>query len=201
MGMGRREKQRRQEQLWIAHTELPRTVAHPFYEQLNRVLEGRGFDEFVEQQCSDFYAEKMGRPSLAPGRYFRLLLIGVETHQAVFGWVLELLAEKGLLKGKTVGVDGTTLEANAALRSIVRRDTGEGYQEFLVRLAKESGIATPTREQLANLDRKRAGKGSNEEWVNPHDPEARITKMKDGRTHLAHKAEHAVDLETGAVVV
>src|SRR5229473_2821671 len=152
MGMGRREKQRRQEQLWIAHTELPRTVAHPFYEQLNRVLEGRGFDEFVEQQCSQFYAEKMGRPSVAPGRYFRLLLIGflgvglnqmppdhstisrtrrlidVETHQAVFGWVLKLLAEKGLLKGKTVGVDGTTLEANAALRSIVRRDTGEGYQ-------------------------------------------------------------------------
>src|SRR5229473_2122520 len=127
-------------------------------------------------------------------------LIDVETHQAVFRWVLELLAKKNLLKGKTIGVDATTLEANAALRSIVRRDTGEGYQEFLVRLAKESGIATPTREQLANLDRKRAGKGSNEEWVNPHDPEARITKMKDGRTHLAHKAEHAVDLETGAVV-
>src|SRR5712692_991326 len=247
MGMGRREKQRRQEQLWIAHTELPRTVAHPFYEQLNRVLEARGFDEFVEQQCSPFYAEKMGRPSLAPGRYFRLLLIGyfegidsergiawraadslglrgflgvgldqmppdhstisrtrrlidVETHQAVFGWVLELLAEKGLLKGKTVGVDGTTLEANAALRSIVRRDTGEGYQEFLTRLAQESGIATPTREQLAKLDRKRARKGSNEDWVNPHDPEARITKLKDGGTHLAYKAEHAADLETGAVV-
>src|SRR5467141_1098810 len=247
MGMGRREKQRRREQLWIAHTELPRTVAHPFYEQLNRVLEGRGFDEFVEQQCSHFYAEKMGRPSLAPGRYFRLLLIGyfegidsergiawraadslglrgflgvgleqmppdhstisrtrrlidVETHQAVFGWVLELLAEKGLLKGKTVGVDGTTLEANAALRSIVRRDTGEGYQEFLKRLAQESGIATPTREQLARLDRKRAHKGSNEEWEHPHDPDARITKMKDGRTHLAHKVEQAVDFSSGAVV-
>jgi transposase len=92
------------------------------------------------------------------------------------------------------------LEANAALRSIVRRDTGEGYQEFLTRLAQESGIATPTREQLAKLDRKRARKGSNEDWVNPHDPEASITKMKDGRTHLAYKAEHAVDLETGAVV-
>ncbi len=189
----------------------------------------------------------MGRPSLAPGGYFRLLLIGyfegldsergiawraadslalrsflgvglkemppdhstisrtrrliaVETHQAVFRWVLELLAEKDLLQGKTIGIDATTLEANAALRSIVRRDTGEGYQEFLVGLAQESGIATPTREQLAKLDRKRAGKGSNEDWVNPHDPEARITKMKDGRTHLAHKAEHAVDLETGAVV-
>jgi transposase len=201
----------------------------------------------VEQQCARFYAEKMGRPSLAPGRYFRLLLIGyfegidsergiawraadslglrsflgvglnemppdhstisrtrrlidVETHRAVFGWVLELLAEKDVLKGKTIGIDGTTLEANAAMRSIVRRDTGEGYQEFLTRLAQDSGIATPTREQLAKLDRKRARKGSNEDWVNPHDPEAHITKMKDGRTHLAYKAEHAVDLETGAVV-
>ena len=121
-------------------------------------------------------------------------------HQAVFCWVLELLAEKGLLKGKTVGIDATTLEANATLRSIVRRDTGEGYEEFLRRLAQESGIATPTREQLARLDRKRAHKGSNEDWINPHDPEAAITKLKDGRTHLAYKAEHAVDLETGAVV-
>jgi DDE family transposase len=118
----------------------------------------------------------------------------------VFRWVLELLAEKGLLKGKTVGIDATTLKANAALRSIVRRETGEGYEEFLRRLAEESGIATPTREQLAKLDRKRVNKGSNEDWVNPHDPEAGITKMKDGRTHLAYKAEHAVDLETGAVV-
>ena len=127
-------------------------------------------------------------------------LIDVETHQAVFRWVLELLAEKGLLKGKTIGIDATTLEADAAMRSIVRRETGEGYEEFLRRLAEESGIATPTREQLAKLDRKRAKKGSNEDWVNPHDPEAGITKMKDGRTHLAYKAEHAVDLETGAVV-
>jgi transposase len=118
----------------------------------------------------------------------------------VFRWVLALLAEKGLLKGKTVGIDGTTLEANAAMRSIVRRDTGEEYEEFLRRLAKESGIDTPTREQLAKLDRKRVNKGSNEDWMNPHDPEAEITKMKDGRTHLAYKAEHAVDLETGAVV-
>ena len=247
MGMGRKEQQRRQEELWIAHTDLPRTVGHPFYEQLNRLLEEHGFDEYVEQQCARFYADKMGRPSLAPGRYFRLLLIGyfegidsergiawraadslglrsflgvglnemppdhstisrtrrlidVETHRAVFGWVLELLAEKDLFKGKTIGIDGTTLEANAAMRSIVRRETGEGYQEFLTRLAKDSGIATPTREQLAKLDRKRARKGSNEDWVNPHDPEAHITKMKDGRTHLAYKAEHAVDLETGAVV-
>ncbi len=127
-------------------------------------------------------------------------LVDVETHQAVFQWVLAVLAEKKLLKGTTIGIDATTLEANAALRSIVRRDTGERYEEFLRRLAKESGIETPTREQLAKLDRKRPKKGSNDDWKHPHDPDARITKMKDGRTHLAHKAEHAVDMETGAIV-
>jgi transposase len=127
-------------------------------------------------------------------------LMDVETHQAVFQWVLQVLAEKKLLKGATIGVDATTLEANAALRSIVRRDTGERYEEFLVRLAKESGIETPTREQLAKLDRKRPKKGSNDDWTHPHDPDARITKMKNGRTHLAHKAEHAVDMDTGAIV-
>jgi hypothetical protein len=111
-----------------------------------------------------------------------------------------MLAEEGLLKGNTVSVDGTTLEANAALRSIVRRDSGQGYDDFLKDLAKESGIETPTREQLARLDRKRKKKGNNDDWKNPHDPDAQITKMKDGRTHLAHKAEHAVDLETGAVL-
>ena len=126
--------------------------------------------------------------------------IDVETHAAVFVWVLKVLAQEGLVSGTTVGVDGTTLEANAALRSIVRRDTGEKYQEFLERLAKASGIETPTREDLAKLDRKRAKKGSNDEWKHPYDPDARITKMKDGRTHLAHKAEHAVDMESGAVL-
>ena len=127
-------------------------------------------------------------------------LIDVETHRKVFLWVLGMLAEEGLLKGNTVAIDGTTLEANAALRSIVRRDTGEGYDDFLRGLAKESGIETPTREQLARLDRKRKNKGNNDDWKNPHDPDAQITKMKDGRTHLAHKAEHAVDLETGAIL-
>ena len=245
--MGRRAKQQKQEPIWIAQSELPETVAHPFYAKLNQVLEERGFDDFVEQRCALFYAERMGRPSVRPGRYFRMLLIGyfegidsergiawraadslglrsflgvgiyemapdhstisrtrrlidVETHEAVFHWVLELLAEKGLLKGKTLGIDGTTLEANAALRSIVRRDNGESYEEFLRRLAQESGIATPTREELAKLDRKRRKKGCNADWLNPHDPEAEITKMKDGSTHFAYKAEHAVDLETGAVV-
>ena len=245
MAMGTRKEQ--QEELWIAAVDLPRTAGHPFYERLNELLEAAGFDEFVEGLCRRYYAAKMGRPSLAPGIYFRLLLIGyfegldgergiawraadslalrsflrmglneappdhstisrtrrlidVETHREVFTWVLGVIAKKGLLKGKTLGIDATTLEANAALRSIVRRDSGESYQEFLTKLAQESGITTPTREELARLDRKRKKKGSNREWVNPNDPDARITKMKDGRTHLAHKAEHAVDLETGAVV-
>jgi transposase len=127
-------------------------------------------------------------------------LIDVETHRTVFVWLLGVLAEHGLLRGKTIGIDATTLEANAALRSIVRRDSGEQYEEFLRRLAKQSGIETPTRAQLARLDRKRSKKGSNEEWKHPHDLDARITKMKDGRTHLAHKAEHAVDMESGAVL-
>jgi transposase len=112
----------------------------------------------------------------------------------VFQFILKVLANHGLVEGKTVGVDSTTLEANAAMRSIVRRDTGEGYQQFLERLAKESGVETPTREDLAKLDRKRKNKASNDDWQSPDDPDAKITKMKDGTTHLAHKAEHAVDL-------
>jgi transposase len=121
-------------------------------------------------------------------------LIDLETHQQVFQEILKVLANHGLLAGRTVGVDSTTLEANAAMRSIVRRDTGEGYQEFLTRLAKESGIATPTREDLARIDKQRKNKASNDDWQHPSDPDAKITKMKDGTTHLAHKAEHAVDL-------
>jgi transposase len=127
-------------------------------------------------------------------------LIDLETHSSVFTWMLGVLAEHGLVDGKTVGVDGSTLEANAAMRSIIRRDTGKSYTEFLEGLARASGIETPTREDLARLDRKRPKKGSNEEWGHPDDPDAAITKMKDGRTHLAHKVEHAVDLKTGAVL-
>src|SRR6185369_15992505 len=245
MAMGTRREQ--QEDIWIPSCELARPASHPFYERLNQLLARHDFDRFVEGKCQRFYAATMGRPGLAPGVYFRLLLIGyfegidsergiswrtgdslsirefvgirlnegspdhttisrtrrlmdVETHRQVFHWILELLADAGLVKGKRIGIDATTLEANAALRSIVRRDNGETYEEFLKGLARESGIATPTREDLARVDRKREKKGSNEEWVNPHDPDARITKMKSGGTHLAHKAEHAVDMDTGAVV-
>ena len=127
-------------------------------------------------------------------------LIELETHSEVFNWILAALARHRLLNGRTVGIDATTLEANAALRSIIRRDTGESYQEFLTRLAKESGIETPTREDLARLDKNRRNKGSNRDWEHPHDPDAKITKMKNGSTHLAHKAEHAIDMDTGAVM-
>jgi len=247
MCMGTRQDQEQQEELWVPHAVLPKGAGHPFYQRLNELLEESRFDEFVEGRCRRYYAAKRGRPSLAPGVYFRLLLIGyfegidsergiawraqdslglrrflrvglegsppdhstisrtrrlidVETHREVFTWVLGVVAANGLMKGQTIGIDATTLEANAALRTIVRRDTGEGYQEFLKRLAQESGIATPTREELARLDRKRAHKGSNEEWEHPGDPDARIAKMKGGETHLAHKVEQAVDLSSGAVV-
>ena len=245
MAMGTRQSE--QGLLWVATAELPKSPGHPFYTRLNALLDADDFDGFVEGQCARFYAPVMGRPSLAPGRYFRLLLIGyfegldaergiawratdslalrsflrlavdeaspdhstisrtrrvldLESHRAVFTWVQQRLVAAGLLKGKTVAVDATMLEANAAMRSIVRRDTGESYQAFLTALAQASGIATPTRAELARLDRKRKKKTSNEDWKCPGDPDAKIAKMKDGRTHLAYKAEHAVDLETGALV-
>ena len=127
-------------------------------------------------------------------------LYSLETHKAVFRWVLQILAQEGLLKGKTISIDATMLEANAALQSLVRRDNGQSYEEYLKQLAQAAGIDKPTRQQLARLDRRRKKKGSNQEWKNPHDPDARITKMKDGSTHLAHKAEHAVDLFSGALL-
>jgi transposase len=246
MAMSRRTSEV-QGDLWIAVQEIVRSPGHPFYERLNALLAETGFDRLVEDRCQKFYAEVLGRPSIEPGVYFRMLLVGyfegldsergiawrcadslalraflgyaltkatpdhsslskirqridLETHEAVFAWVLKVLATHDLLKGKTLGIDATTLEANAALRSIVRRDTGESYRAFLEGLARASGIETPTQADLAKLDRKRPKKGSNKDWKNPHDPDAKITKMKDGRTHLAHKAEHAVDLDTGAIV-
>ena len=245
MAMGKRKSE--QAPMWVPTTDLPASPGHPFYARLNTILDEAGFDRFAEEQCRPFYASVMGRPSLPPGRYFRLLLLGyfegldsergmawraadslavrsfvglgldaaapdhstisrtrrlidVETHRAVFTWVQVRLVAAGLLTGRTVAIDATTLEANAAMRSIVRRDTGESYQEFLTRLAAASGIKTPTRAALARLDRRRKKRTSNKDWQNPSDPDAKITKMKDGRTHLAHKAEHAVDLDSGALV-
>ena len=235
-----------QDELFVTHGSLRTSGGHAFYDALDRVLRKQGFDKHVEKLCAPFYA-KRGRPSVAPGVYFRCLLVGyfegidsergiawrvadsislrgflglslsknppdhstisrtrrlldLEAHRKVFTWVLGVLAKADLLRGKVLGVDGTTLEANAALRSIVRRDSGQHYDEFLADLARADGIEAPTREDLAKIDRKRPKKGSNEHWVHPLDPESEIMKMKDGSTHLAHKQEHAVDLETGAIV-
>ena len=244
----KRRSEGQQASLWISPNELATSPGHPFYERLNQVFAEAEFDKFAEDLCARYYARKGGRPSIPPGVYFRMLLIGyferidsergicwrcsdslslrrflglaldestpdhsslsrirtrlpLEVHEEVFSWVLKTLAICGMVDGKTLGVDATTLEANAALRSIVRRDTGEEYASFLKALANEQGIEGPTRSDIAKLDKKRPKKGSNEEWVNPHDPDAEIMKMKDGRTHLAHKAEQTVDMSgSGAVV-
>jgi transposase len=127
-------------------------------------------------------------------------LMNLGTHKAVSRWVLKRLAAEGLVSGKNLRVDATSLEANAALKSIVRRDQGASYDEHVTELMKTEGIEEATPAQRQRFDRKRKKSLSNRDWVNPHDREARITKMKDGHTHLAYKAEHAVDLETGAIV-
>src|ERR1700730_7366905 len=244
--MGTRKKRERQEGLWYGG-ELPTAPGHPFYKRQNEVMDSAGFDSFCETNCGSFYHDKLGRPSLAPGLYFRILMIGFfegldsergiawrladsltlrqflsigwdentpdhvtisrtrrlidgETHQRIFTWVLQRLAQGGLIKGKTIGVDSTTLEANAAMKSIVRRDTGESYTAYLKRLAEAEGVEAKDAAALLRMDRKRKKKTSNEDWGSPSDSEAEITKLKAGRTALAYKAENAVDMETGAIV-
>ena len=246
MALGRQGE--RQAVLVVGWAELPCSPGHAFYDRLQAILVEAGFDGFAETQCGPHYGGKQGRPSLPPGRYFRMHLVGyfegidserglewrcadslslreflrlgttepvpdhswlsktrtrlpLEVHEAVFAWVLQRLAEHGLIKGDRIGVDASTMEANAALRAIVRRDSGEDYREMLHRLAKASGIATPTADDLIRLDRNRTGKRlSNSDWASPSDPEAKIAKLKDGRTRLAYKPEHAVDLDSAAIV-
>lgn len=245
MALGKRRP--RQATLWVEASRIEVRGQHPFYRRLNQILEEARFDHYVERLCAKYYAGNVGRPSIAPGVYFRCFLIGyfegigsergiayrvsdslslreflglgleeatpdhstlsktrrllsLGTHQAVFRWVLKRLVGEGLLRGKMLGIDATTLEANAAMRSIVRRDDGRSYQEYVAELMHHEGQEAPTAVERQRWDRRRAKRVSNREWVNPHDPEARITKLKDGRTRLAYKAEHAVDLETGAVV-
>ena len=244
--MGTRKKRERQEGLWYGG-DLPAAPGHPFYKRLNEILDSAGFDAFCETHCAGFYHNKLGRPSLPPGQYFRVMMIGffegldsergiawrladsltlrqfltigldektpdhvtisrtrrlidAETHQRIFSWVLERLAQAGLIKGKTIGVDSTTLEANAAMKSIVRRDTGESYMAYLKRLAEAEGMDAKDAAALLRMDRKRKKKTSNDDWTSPSDEDAEITKLKDGRTALAFKAENAVDMETGAIV-
>ena len=252
MAMGKRDDEQQQD-LFITHDKLPRSPGHVFYRNLNRLLAEGGFDRWVEALCEPHYCKGQGRPSVPPGVYFRMLLVGYfeginsqrgiawrcsdslslreflgiplgedspdhsslsyirnrlphSVHEAMFVWVLALLQKKKLLKGKTVGVDSTTLEADAAMKSIVRRDTGEDWKEYLMRLMKEEGLIEegddpPSDEELRKFDKSRQNKKvSNDEWMSPTDPDARIAKMKDGTTHLAYKAEHVVDLDTEAIL-
>jgi len=246
MAMGRDGD--RQVDLIVIWDEMPRSPGHVFYDRLQEALIAGGFDGFVEAACQPYYAPKMGAPSVPPGRYFRMHMVGYfegiasergiawrcsdsmslreflrlenreevpdhswlsktrrrlphEVHERVFGWVLKLVGEQGLIGGKRIGVDASTMEANAALRTIVRREDGRTYREMLTQMAEESGIETPSGDDLARLDRARKGKKlSNQEWASKTDPQARIAKLKDGRTHLAYKPEHAVDLDTGIIV-
>jgi transposase len=251
MAMGKRKQ--RQESLFILADELPQSEGHPFYQKLNSLLAEADFDCWIEQRCVGFYEqeETRGQPSVPPGVYFRMLLVGYfedlssqrgiawrcgdslslraflgiplnkptpdhstmsvtrkrlasEVFDEVFQFVLSIAEQKKLLTGKTVGVDSTTLEANAAMKSIVRRDTGEEWRQFVTRLMQEEGVVpageTPSDEALRRYDKKRKKKVSNDDWVSKTDPEARIAKMKDGTTHLAYKAEHVVDLKSQMVL-
>lgn len=245
MALGKREP--KQQEMFIATTQVATGPGHPFYSKLNSVLAEAGFDEFVEALCAPYYKEG-GRPGIPPGIYFRMLLVGyfegldsqrgiawrcadslalrrflglglteaTPVHasmtiirqrlpESVFGqmfvFVLKLLENHGLVRGQSVAIDATTLEANAAMKSIVRKDTGDTWKEYLLGLARAEGMEHPTEDDLRRLDRKRADKKvSNEHWESRTDPDSRIAKMKDGRTHLAYKAEHAVDVVSEAIV-
>jgi IS5 family transposase len=246
MALGRREPF--QSEMWVAANDLPRSAGHVFYAKLNRLLADADFDRRVEELCRPYYAEDQGRPSIAPGVYFRMLFVGffeglgsqraiawkcadslsvreflgvpipedspdhssmtrirqrlpLEVHIQGFLMVLEIAREKGILRGKTLAVDSTMLEANAAMKSMVHRVSEKNWRNYLKQLAKEAGIENPSDEDLRRLDRKRKGKKvSNEEWKSPTDPDSRIARMKDGTTHFAYKAEHAVDVDSDLVV-
>jgi transposase len=252
MAMGKLK--RRQQSLFLSAEDWARSPGHPFYRKLNELLAEAGFDRWIENRCERYYEqeEERGRPSIPPGVYFRMLLIGYfegidsqrgiawrcadsrslaeflgygpadatpdhstltntrkrlpsEVFEEAFQFVLKLAAEKKLVGGKTVGVDSTTLEANAAMKSIVRRDTGEDWKQYVTRLMREEGVIDqkqePTDEEIRRYDKGRKDKKvSNDEWVSPTDPEARITQLKDGRTHLAYKAEHVVELHSELIL-
>jgi transposase len=246
MALGKRKAE--QQELWVSTTDLPRSPGHPFYQKLNSLLAADGFDAWLETLCAPYYHETLGRPSIPPGVYFRMILIGyfegiasqrgiawrccdsrslaaflgfspteatpdhsslsrvaqrlpLEVHEAVFQRVLAIAVTKKLAHGKTVAVDSTTLEANAAMKSIVRRDSGENWKEYVTGLMREAGVIaadeTPTDEETRRFDKGRKDKKvSNDEWVSTTDEESRITRMKDGTTHLAYKAEHVLDVES-----
>lgn len=238
-----------QQRLFVRSDELAGAPRHRFYEKLNELLDGAGFDAFVEELCAPFFAAdgKAGRISTRPGVYFRMLFIGyfegiesergicwrvedslslraflgiaphetspdhstlsrmrsrlgTEVYEQVFHFVMRVLNQQGLLRGRVAGVDSTYLRADASMKSIVRRGSGEGYKSYLKKLAKKAGIENPTDEDARRMDRGRDKKTSNDEWVSPTDPDAEIARLKDGRTRLAYKAENTVDMETGAIL-
>ncbi len=247
MALGKRREEQ-QQALFIPTGAMTRSPGHPFYARLNKLLSEAEFDKEIEQLCEPFYAERRGRPSIPPGVYFRMLLVGyfegidsqrgiawrcadsrslhdflglgltdrspehssltrvrqrlsLEVHQEAFDIVIRIAKAKGLIKGKTLAVDSTTLEANAAMKAIVRRDTGENWKEYVCGLAEEEGLEDPSDDDLRRFDRSRRGKKvSNKDWKSPFDPDARITKMKDGRTRLGYKAQHAIDADTEIIV-
>lgn len=251
MAIGQR-KDEQQEDLFVMAQDLPKSDGHAFYVKLNKILREGGFDRWVEQLCTPYYSGGKGRPSVPPGVYFRMLLVGYfegigsqrgiawrcsdslslrsflgvpltkqtpdhssltvirdrlpqSVHEEVFRWILKLAAEKKLLSGKAVAVDSTTMEANAAMKSIVRRDTGDDWRTYVVGLMKQEGViaadAEPTMDEVRNFDRSRKDKKvSNEDWRSPSDSDAKIARMKDGTTHLAYKAENVVDMESGLVL-
>ena len=233
--------------MWIAATELPRSPGHVFYRRLDRLLAEAGFDRYVEDRCREFYAKSLGRPSIPPGVYFRMLFVGffegidsqrgiawrcsdslsireflglgaadrapdhssltvirqrlpMSVYESVFAFVLGMVEHEGLLDGRTVSVDSTQLEANAAMKSIVRRESGEDWRAYVKRLAVEEGEENPDDDDARRLDRKRKKSVSNAVWESPSDGDARIARMKDGRTRLAYKAEHVVDLASSVLL-
>jgi transposase len=254
VSLGKRESEE-QGEFWLPTDSLARGPGHVFYDKLNRLLSDQGFDLFVEQLCQPHYG-KGGRPSIPPGVYFRMLMIGylegidsqrgiawrcedslalrrflgislseetpdhssltrirdrlpLSVHEEVFRYILFVIEEHGLLKAQTVGVDSTFLEANAAMKTIVRKETGEDWKAYLKRLMREEGLLKdedddPTDEELRRFDQQRAKQGkkkvSNDEWISGTDPSSRIVKMKDGRTHLGYKAEHVIDLDSEVIL-
>lgn len=247
MALGKRRRERQLE-AFVAASDLPKSPGHPFYTALNRLLAENDFDPFVEKLCAPLYAETMGRPSIPPGVFFRMLFVGyfegIKSHRSicwrcadsrslasflglgptdpvpdhsslskthkrlpkevfdeVFRFILRVAARKGLLWGKSLGIDSTTLEANASMKSIVRKDSGKGWKDYTRKLAKKAGLDDPTDDELREFDRNRPGKKvSNNDWESSSDPDARITRMKNGTTRMAYKAEHAVDLDSDIVV-
>jgi len=230
--------------------EIAEAPAHPFYSRLEAVLKFHEFDAFCESLCQPHYASEIGRPGLAPGVYFRLMMLGyferipserqiawrvadslslrqfvgfsvtkatpdhstisktrrclpLSVHNAVFTKVLEILVGESLLKGKRLGMDATTLASNASMKALTHNISGKSYRQYIKSLMAEDPNEPddPTPEEISRFDRRRKGKKlSNKQWHNPHNRDAKIAKMKDGSTHFAEKCEHAVDLQTGAIV-